>query len=77
VTDIEHYIYCPRLVYFDHVLHAQPVFGSQQEEGTEQHEDYVQSILTTSAEERPRALPLLIFVFISSKGKSVFDAFLR
>jgi hypothetical protein len=31
VTDVKHYVYCPRLVYFDRVLHAQPVFGSQQE----------------------------------------------
>ncbi|MEM2129829.1 MAG: CRISPR-associated protein Cas4 [Candidatus Bathyarchaeia archaeon] len=41
VTDVKHYVYCPRLVYFDRVLHAQPIFGSQQEEGKEQHEDYV------------------------------------
>ena len=33
VTDIKHYVYCPRLVYFDRVLHATPAFGSQQEEG--------------------------------------------
>jgi len=41
VTDIKHYIYCPRLVYFDHVLHATPIFGSQQEEGKESHEEQV------------------------------------
>jgi CRISPR-associated exonuclease Cas4 len=41
VTDIKHYVYCPRLVYFDRVLHATPIFGSQQEEGKESHEDYV------------------------------------
>ena len=41
VTDVKHYIYCPRLVYFDRVLHATPVFGSQQEEGKVSHEDYV------------------------------------
>ena len=41
VTDIKHYVYCPRLVYFDRVLHATPVFGSQQEEGKESHEDYI------------------------------------
>ena len=35
VTDVKHYVYCPRLVYFDRVLHATPVFGSQQEEGKE------------------------------------------
>lgn len=41
VTDVKHYVYCPRLVYFDRVLHATPVFGSQQEEGKESHEDQV------------------------------------
>jgi len=41
VTDIKHYVYCPRLVYFDRVLHVVPVFGSQQEEGKESHEKYV------------------------------------
>ncbi len=41
VTDVKHYVYCPRLVYFDRVLHATPVFGSQQEEGKESHEAYV------------------------------------
>ena len=45
VTDIKHYIYCPRLVYFDRVLHTQPVFGSQQEESQEQHEEYVRKEL--------------------------------
>ncbi|MEM2319916.1 MAG: CRISPR-associated protein Cas4 [Candidatus Bathyarchaeia archaeon] len=41
VTDVKHYVYCPRLVYFDRVLHAQPVFGSQQEESQELHMEYV------------------------------------
>jgi CRISPR-associated exonuclease Cas4 len=41
VTDIKHYVYCPRLVYFDRVLHATPIFGSQQEEGKESHEEQV------------------------------------
>jgi CRISPR/Cas system-associated exonuclease Cas4 (RecB family) len=41
VTDVKHYVYCPRLIYFDRVLHATPIFGSQQEEGKESHEDYV------------------------------------
>jgi len=45
VTDVKHYVYCPRIIYFDHVLHATPVFGSQQEEGKEQHEDYVRKEL--------------------------------
>lgn len=41
VTDVKHYIYCPRLIYFDHVLHATPVFGSQQKEGKEAHKEQV------------------------------------
>ncbi|MGB9959706.1 MAG: CRISPR-associated protein Cas4 [Candidatus Bathyarchaeales archaeon] len=45
VTDVKHYVYCPRLVYFDRVLHAQPVFGSQQEEGQELHMEYVRKEL--------------------------------
>ncbi|MGQ9461361.1 MAG: CRISPR-associated protein Cas4 [Candidatus Bathycorpusculaceae bacterium] len=45
VTDIKHYVYCPRLVYFDKVLHAQPIFGSQQEDSKELHEDYVKNEL--------------------------------
>jgi CRISPR-associated exonuclease Cas4 len=32
-------------VYFDRVLHAQPVFGSQQEESQELHEEYVRKEL--------------------------------
>jgi CRISPR-associated exonuclease Cas4 len=45
VTDIKHYIYCPRLIYFDRVLHATPIFGSQQEDSKELHEDYVKKEL--------------------------------
>jgi len=45
VMDIKHYIYCPRLIYFDKVLHATPVFGSQQENSKELHEDYVKKEL--------------------------------
>lgn len=45
VTDIKHYIYCPRLIYFDRVLHATPIFGSQQEDSKELHEDYVRKEL--------------------------------
>ena len=41
VTDIKHYLYCPRIVYFEHVLHAKPMLGSQQLESREEHEDYV------------------------------------
>jgi len=45
VTDIKQYVYCPRIVYFDRVLHATPVFGSQQEDSKELHEDYVKKEL--------------------------------
>lgn len=45
VTDVKHYIYCPRIVYFERVLHAKPVFGSQQEEGREKHTEYVRKEL--------------------------------
>ena len=38
VSDIKHYIYCPKIVYFEKVLHAQPLFGSQQEESRKMHE---------------------------------------
>ena len=41
VTDIKQYIYCPRIVYFDRVLRAKPIFGSQQGDSKELHEDYV------------------------------------
>ena len=41
VTDIKHYFYCPRIIYFERVLHAKPQLGSQQEDGGEQHEEYV------------------------------------
>ena len=41
VTDIKHYVYCPRLIYFDKVLHATPIFGSQQVDSKELHEDYI------------------------------------
>jgi len=45
VTDIKHYIYCPRLIYFDKVLHATPIFGSQQLDSKDLHEDYVKKEL--------------------------------
>jgi len=37
VTDVKHYVYCPRIIYFEKVLHAQPRLGSQQEESKEIH----------------------------------------
>ena len=37
VTDIKQYAYCPRVVYFEHVMHARPIIGSQQEQGREEH----------------------------------------
>lgn len=45
VTDVKHYIYCPRIIYFERVLHAEPVFGSQQKEGREKHEEYIRKEL--------------------------------
>jgi len=45
VTDIKHYFYCPRIVYFEHVLHAKPQLGSQQEYSKEEHEEYVRKEL--------------------------------
>lgn len=37
VTDIKHYLYCPRIVYFERVLHAEPELGAQQKESAEMH----------------------------------------
>jgi CRISPR-associated exonuclease Cas4 len=45
VTDVKHYLYCPRIVYFDRVLHATPQLGSQQEASRELHEEYVKKEL--------------------------------
>ncbi|MBS7609041.1 hypothetical protein KEJ19_00525 [Candidatus Bathyarchaeota archaeon] len=45
VTDVKH-VYCPRPVYFDGVLHAQLVFGSQQEESQELRMEYVRKELS-------------------------------
>jgi len=44
-TDIKHYVYCPRIVYFEKILHVKPVLGSQQEEGVEEHMEYVKKEL--------------------------------
>ncbi|MEM3489056.1 MAG: PD-(D/E)XK nuclease family protein [Nitrososphaerota archaeon] len=44
VTDIEQYIYCPQLIYFDRVLHAS-LFLVSQEDSKELHEDYVRKEL--------------------------------
>jgi CRISPR-associated exonuclease Cas4 len=41
VTDVKHYFYCPRIIYFERVLHAKPQLGSQQEASIEQHKEYV------------------------------------
>lgn len=41
VTDVKHYFYCSRIIYFERVLHARPVLGSQQEDSQERHEEYV------------------------------------
>lgn len=39
VTDVKHYCYCPRIVYFEKVMHAEPRFESQQEESRKMHEE--------------------------------------
>jgi len=41
VTDLKHYFYCPRIVYFEKVLHVKPILGSQQIDSGERHEEYV------------------------------------
>jgi CRISPR-associated exonuclease Cas4 len=41
VTDVKQYVYCPRIVYFEKVLHAKPILDSQQEDSKEKHEEYV------------------------------------
>ena len=41
VTDIKHFLYCPKIIYFEYVLHAKPMLGSQQKESSELHEEYV------------------------------------
>ena len=38
VTDIKHYLYCPRILYFEKVMHASPILGSQQEASKTIHE---------------------------------------
>jgi len=45
VTDIKQYVYCPRIIYFERVLHAKPVLYSQQEDSKEKHEEYVRKEL--------------------------------
>jgi len=42
VTDIKHYLYCPRIVYFDKVLHCPPILESQQEASKTTHENLEQ-----------------------------------
>lgn len=37
-TDIKHFLYCPRIIYFEKVLHVEPQLGSQQEESKKLHE---------------------------------------
>jgi CRISPR-associated exonuclease Cas4 len=44
-TDIKHYVYCPRIIYFEKILHVKPVLGSQQEESWEEHMEYVKKEL--------------------------------
>lgn len=39
VTDIKHYFYCPKIVYFDKVMHADAVLSSQQEAAKKTHQE--------------------------------------
>jgi len=41
VTDVKHYVFCPRIIYFEKVLHELPQLGSQQEESGDLHEEFV------------------------------------
>jgi CRISPR-associated exonuclease Cas4 len=38
VTDIKHYFYCPKIIYFDKVIHAEPRFTAQQNESKIKHD---------------------------------------
>jgi CRISPR-associated exonuclease Cas4 len=38
VTDIKHYFYCPKIIYFDKVMHADAVLSSQQEDAKRVHQ---------------------------------------
>lgn len=38
VTDIKHYFYCPKIIYFDKVMHADAVLSSQQEDAKRAHQ---------------------------------------
>jgi CRISPR-associated exonuclease Cas4 len=39
VTDVKHYFYCPKIIYFDKVIHADAVLASQQEDARKKHEE--------------------------------------
>jgi CRISPR-associated exonuclease Cas4 len=39
VTDLKHYLYCPRIIYFDKVIHADPILGAQQEASKDTHQE--------------------------------------
>lgn len=39
VSDIKHYVYCPRTIYFDKVLHAEEKILSQQQTSGEAHDE--------------------------------------
>ncbi|HXG05744.1 MAG TPA: CRISPR-associated protein Cas4, partial [Nitrososphaera sp.] len=39
VTDIKHYFYCPKIIYFDKVMHADAVLNSQQEVAKKTHKE--------------------------------------
>lgn len=38
VTDVKQYFYCPRILYFDKILHVNQRLGAQQEDSKKEHE---------------------------------------
>lgn len=38
VSDVKQYLYCPRIIYFDHVLHVPKPFDQKLETGKEKHD---------------------------------------
>ena len=72
VTDVKHYLFCPRIVYFERVLHESPQLGSQQEESGKLHEELVKKELRRKgaiyySPEFCRAEKFLLYSFSSDR----------
>lgn len=83
-TDVKHYVYCPRIVYFEKVLHVKPVLGSQQEESREEHMEYVKKELRRkdAIYYSPEFIDAekLLFISLSSNGlklRGIIDCIIR